>query len=77
MAEGSLYDPNLAVLEVKQARGDLTEAIFLVRAYRATLPRLVYSKNKPSYSITSISSPSWNWSTNCAERPKSAPRRRP
>jgi alpha-D-ribose 1-methylphosphonate 5-triphosphate synthase subunit PhnI len=39
MAEGSLYDRDLAALAVKQARGDLIEAIFLVRAYRATLPR--------------------------------------
>ena len=39
MAEGSLYDPELAAIAVKQARGDLIEAIFLVRAYRATLPR--------------------------------------
>ena len=40
MAEGSLYDPDLAALAIKQARGDLIEAIFLVRAYRTTLPRL-------------------------------------
>lgn len=39
MAEGSCYDPGLAALAVKQARGDLPEAIFLVRAYRTTLPR--------------------------------------
>jgi alpha-D-ribose 1-methylphosphonate 5-triphosphate synthase subunit PhnI len=39
MAEGSLYDRELAALAVKQARGDLIEAIFLVRAYRTTLPR--------------------------------------
>ncbi|UUV06704.1 carbon-phosphorus lyase complex subunit PhnI [Ruegeria sp. YS9] len=39
MAEGSLYDPDLAALAIKQARGDLIEAIFLVRAYRTTLPR--------------------------------------
>jgi alpha-D-ribose 1-methylphosphonate 5-triphosphate synthase subunit PhnI len=39
MAEGSCYDPDLAALAVKQARGDLQEAIFLVRAYRTTLPR--------------------------------------
>ena len=39
MAEGSLYDPELAALAIKQARGDLIEAIFLVRAYRTTLPR--------------------------------------
>ena len=40
MAEGSLYDPDLAALAIKQARGDLIEAIFLVRAYRTTLPRI-------------------------------------
>lgn len=39
MAEGSLYDLELAALAIKQARGDLIEAIFLVRAYRTTLPR--------------------------------------
>src|SRR6201994_644245 len=40
MSEGSLYDRELAALAIKQARGDLIEAIFLVRAFRATLPRL-------------------------------------
>lgn len=40
MAEGSLYDPQLAALAIKQASGDLVEAIFLLRAYRTTLPRL-------------------------------------
>jgi alpha-D-ribose 1-methylphosphonate 5-triphosphate synthase subunit PhnI len=39
MAEGSLYDPDLAALAIKQARGDLIEAVFLIRAYRSTLPR--------------------------------------
>ncbi|RTL68980.1 MAG: carbon-phosphorus lyase complex subunit PhnI [Hyphomicrobiales bacterium] len=39
MSEGSLYDEDLAALAVKQARGDLIEAIFLLRAYRTTLPR--------------------------------------
>jgi alpha-D-ribose 1-methylphosphonate 5-triphosphate synthase subunit PhnI len=39
MNEGSLYDRELAALAIKQARGDLIEAIFLVRAFRATLPR--------------------------------------
>jgi alpha-D-ribose 1-methylphosphonate 5-triphosphate synthase subunit PhnI len=39
MTEGSLYDRELAALAIKQARGDLIEAIFLVRAFRATLPR--------------------------------------
>ena len=40
MTEGSVYDPELAALAIKQASGDLIEAIFLLRAYRATLPRL-------------------------------------
>jgi len=40
MTEGSLYDRALAALAIKQARGDLMEAIFLLRAYRTTLPRL-------------------------------------
>ena len=39
MTEGSLYDRELAALAVKQARGDLIEAIFLLRSYRTTLPR--------------------------------------
>jgi len=39
MTEGSLYDADLAALAIKQARGDLIEAIFLIRAYRTTLPR--------------------------------------
>ncbi|MFZ3159064.1 MAG: carbon-phosphorus lyase complex subunit PhnI [Rhodoferax sp.] len=43
MSEGSLYDPELAALAIKQASGDLMEAIFLLRAYRTTLPRLGYS----------------------------------
>ncbi|WP_114972949.1 carbon-phosphorus lyase complex subunit PhnI [Rhodoferax ferrireducens] len=44
MSEGSLYDPELAALAIKQASGDLMEAIFLLRAYRTTLPRLGYSE---------------------------------
>jgi alpha-D-ribose 1-methylphosphonate 5-triphosphate synthase subunit PhnI len=44
MAEGSLYDRDLAALAIKQARGDLIEAIFLMRAYRTTLPRFAFSK---------------------------------
>jgi alpha-D-ribose 1-methylphosphonate 5-triphosphate synthase subunit PhnI len=39
MAEGSLYDRELAALAIKQARGDLIEAIFLLRAFRTTCPR--------------------------------------
>ena len=43
MAEGSLFDPDLAALAIKQSRGDLIEAIFLIRAYRTTLPRFGYT----------------------------------
>jgi alpha-D-ribose 1-methylphosphonate 5-triphosphate synthase subunit PhnI len=43
MTEGSLYDRELAALAIKQARGDLIEAIFLLRAFRNTLPRLGFS----------------------------------
>src|SRR6478672_2573122 len=44
MAEGSLYDPQLAALAIKQAQGDMIEAAFLLRAYRTTLPRFAHSK---------------------------------
>ena len=44
MTEGSVYDPELAALAIKQAAGDMTEAIFLLRAYRATLPRLGFTR---------------------------------
>lgn len=44
MCEGSLYDPDLAALAIKQAWGDLVEAIFLIRAYRTTLPLFYHSK---------------------------------
>lgn len=39
MAEGSMFDPDLAALAIKQSRGDMIEAVFLMRAYRTTLPR--------------------------------------
>lgn len=44
MAEGSLHDPELAALALKQAQGDALEATFLLRAYRSTLPRLGYTE---------------------------------
>jgi alpha-D-ribose 1-methylphosphonate 5-triphosphate synthase subunit PhnI len=44
MAEGALYAPALAALAVKQAQGDLVEAAYLLRAYRATLPRIGASR---------------------------------
>ena len=44
MAEGSLFDRDLAALAIKQAQGDLIEAAFLLRAYRTTLPRFATSE---------------------------------
>ncbi len=44
MSEGSLYDAELAALAIKQARGDLIEAIFLIRAARTTLARFGYAE---------------------------------
>jgi alpha-D-ribose 1-methylphosphonate 5-triphosphate synthase subunit PhnI len=44
MAEASLYDRALAALSIRQARGDMIEAIFILRAYRTTLPRFGYSQ---------------------------------
>ncbi len=43
MTEGSVYDPELAALSLIQSHGDVVEAVFLVRAYRTTLPRLAIS----------------------------------
>lgn len=42
MAEGSLYDRPLAASALKQARGDMIEAIVILRAPRTTLPRVGY-----------------------------------
>ncbi|RMC99784.1 carbon-phosphorus lyase complex subunit PhnI [Aquitalea palustris] len=44
MQEGSLYDEELAALALKQAAGDTVEAVFLLRAFRTTLPRFASSK---------------------------------
>ena len=52
MSEGSLYDRALAALAVKQARGDLIEAIFLIRAYRTTMPRFGYSEPLETAAMT-------------------------
>lgn len=40
MGEGSLYAPELAALAFKQAAGDTLEAAFMLRAHRATKPRI-------------------------------------
>jgi len=44
MSEGSLYCEALAALAIKQAEGSPEEAVFVLRAYRSTLPRKYYSK---------------------------------
>lgn len=44
MAEASLHDPELAALAVQQAQGDVNEAVFLLRAFRGTLPRWAASE---------------------------------
>ncbi|OIK15128.1 carbon-phosphorus lyase [Bacillus sp. MUM 116] len=43
MSESSLYCPKLAAVAIKQAEGNPEEAVFLMRAYRSTLPRKHYS----------------------------------
>ena len=43
MSESSLYDETLAALAIKQAEGNPEEAVFLLRAYRSTVPRKHYS----------------------------------
>jgi alpha-D-ribose 1-methylphosphonate 5-triphosphate synthase subunit PhnI len=52
MAEGSLYSPELAALAIKQAQGDLVEAAYLLRAYRATLPRIGESRPVETTAMT-------------------------
>lgn len=43
MSESSLYSEELAALAIKQAQGSSEEAVFLLRAYRSTLPRKHYT----------------------------------
>lgn len=44
MSESSIYDETLAALAIKQAEGNPEEAVFLLRAYRSTVPRKHYSR---------------------------------
>lgn len=44
MSESSLYSEELASLAIKQAEGNSEEAVFLLRAYRSTLPRKHYTR---------------------------------
>ncbi|MBV5333618.1 carbon-phosphorus lyase complex subunit PhnI, partial [bacterium] len=41
MTEGSVYDPQLAALAIKQSAGDLVEAIFLLRAAGMQIARRI------------------------------------
>ena len=43
MSESSLYSAFLAALAIKQAEGNMEEAVFLMRAHRSTLPRIYYT----------------------------------
>jgi len=40
MSEASLYSPDLAALAIKQGEGSPEEAVFILRAYRSTVPRI-------------------------------------
>ena len=44
MGEGSFYAPEYGALALKQVEGDVLEAAFIMRAYRATLSRNYYSE---------------------------------
>lgn len=44
MGEGSFYAPEYGALALKQVEGDVLEAAFVMRAYRATLSRNYYSE---------------------------------
>lgn len=44
MSESSIYSEELASIAIKQAEGNPEEAVFLLRAYRSTLPRKHYTK---------------------------------
>ena len=43
MSEASVYSEELAALAIKQSEGNIEECVFLLRAYRSTLPRKHYS----------------------------------
>lgn len=44
ISEASLYSEELAALAIKQSEGSVEEAVFLLRAYRSTLPRKHYTR---------------------------------
>jgi len=44
ISESSLYSEELAAIAIKQAEGNSEEAVFLLRAFRSTLPRKHYTR---------------------------------
>lgn len=52
MSEASLYDSEIASLAIKQAEGNPEEAVFLLRAFRSTLPRKHYTRTVESASMS-------------------------
>ncbi len=54
MGEGSLYAPELAALALAQTGGDLYEAVLLLRAYRATQPRIAYAHPASAASLLTV-----------------------
>jgi alpha-D-ribose 1-methylphosphonate 5-triphosphate synthase subunit PhnI len=51
MSEASLYDEEIAALAIKQSEGSPEEAVFLMRAFRSTLPRKHYTRTVESESM--------------------------
>ena len=51
MSEASLYSEAVAALCIKQAEGSPEEAVFTMRAFRSTLPRIHYSAETRSESM--------------------------
>lgn len=51
MSEASLYSESVAALCIKQAEGSPEEAVFTMRAFRSTLPRIHYSSEMRSESM--------------------------
>jgi len=51
MSEASLYDEEVAAIAIKQAEASPEEVVFLLRAFRSTLPRKHYSRTVESESM--------------------------
>lgn len=51
MSEASLFDEELASIAIKQSEGNPEEIVFLLRAFRSTLPRKHYTRNVESESM--------------------------